>query len=573
MRIVNQLNAILLPFLCVGLSACSLVNKFEQSVDPAGTPIPAAKLYNAVSVSGAWSPSVSGAGNANAKGSVTVATTTTSYTSVGMVRLNDAWGSKEYLVDLGNYPDISTAFGPNGSISLVADTLNYPYSGGAYPVLTSFSIVSGGTTYEYVNLTSGCASGGMYTCSGGYCSASASCAPQATSGFANRADWDQHQSPSYGYTSTNNFPRCDSSVNAWSTCPASLSTLHNGHFYAKYLLVSDSGASVASTTATLRVNKIVKTDTAARNTGGTNGAINVNVILVGSSNINDSHSALGAQNLNLLFGEVNSILTTNVGVGINHLQVYEWHDEDGGDQYSQVDYNDLGVMFAAGSQGVLASDEGSYINVFLVSDINYSGAAFTILGLSGGILGPATNGTQTSGLAFSSFDELASFNSACTLGVCPRNSQDSDFLEMGATIAHELGHYLGLNHPSEQASNAGSQRHDQLPDTPTCAPRGSGTLDQRACYIDTTTQSSGNTCAYSCDTNIQLSHASQHYFNAGNNGTTPNYFCPTTTECQFNHLMWYTTKNRVKSGGVWSEDGNQISQQSSAIVQWDSFVK
>ena len=344
--------------------------------------------------------------------------------------------------------------------------------------------------------------------------------------------------------------------------------------------MSDSGSSVSSASANLRVIQVVKQDTAVRSAGGSNGGVNVNVILVGDQNVNDSHTPVGAQNLNLLFGEVNSILTTNAGVGINRVQVYEWPDANGVDQYSEVNFDDLGVMFSGGSQGVSATDEGSYINVFLVSDIVYTGANFTVLGLSGGILGPPTNGTQNSGLAFSSSDLLGVFNSSCTIGSCPRAQQDSDFLEMGATIAHELGHYLGLNHPSEKVTTTlANQQHDQLSDTPECAPRifsSSYVLDQRACYVDSSDTLNGNTCQAACDANIQGAQgvASGKYFSSSNSTYTPDHLCPAVAECQFNHLMWYTTKNRLRDGGGnWVDDGNQISAQSSAIVQWDSFVR
>jgi len=165
---------------------------------------------------------------------------------------------------------------------------------------------------------------------------------------------------------------------------------------------------------------------------------------------------------------------------------------------------------------------------------------------------------------------LSEFNSTCTgSGACLRDNQDGTFLEMGATIAHELGHYLGLNHPSEKVSSISeAQRHDQLSDTPTCAPRTGPYLDQRSCYQDTNTQMGGaTTCATACDAAIG---GGGHYYVGSAKSSN---FCSAIAECQFNHVMWYTTKLRTKVGGVWREDGNQVSPESSAIIQWNPFVR
>ena len=446
--------------LAMSINACSLVDKIA-AFDAASTPVPPAKLYAGSSVSGAWTPSVSSAGLvANSKGTVTTTTIALPLqTGVGMVRFQDPWGSKEVTVDLGSF-DATTDFGydgaghGNGSITLTADAINYPYSGGAYPVLTSFQVV-GATTTEFVNVSSGCNSGGMYTCSGGVCDANPSCTVTTTgagSSFFNRDDWDQHQTPPYGYTSVNSFPRCDATVGGWNNCPATFNKLPSGHYYAKYILLSDRGVSVSTGSANLQVKLTIKKDTAARNIGSTNGAINLNVVLVGSKNIGDSHTAKGAQNLNLLFEEVNRILKKGSSISIGDIKVYEWRDADRGDYYSQIDYSLLGELFSAGSQGIPAQDEGKMINIFMVKDIQITGVNYSILGLAGAILGPPVNGSQSSGLAFSTninlSGVLSGFNASCSAGSCPRDSQDGSFLEMGATIAHELGHYLGLNHPS-----------------------------------------------------------------------------------------------------------------------------
>jgi hypothetical protein len=218
------------------------------------------------------------------------------------------------------------------------------------------------------------------------------------------------------------------------------------------------------------------------------------------------------------------------------------------------------------------------------------------------------NGTPTSGLAFSSFDQLASFNPkvSCQATHCPRFRQEADFLEMGATIAHELGHYLGLNHPSERPDSSSYQDHDPLNDTPTCDDRLESStvpvLDPRACYRSDTkvhpAPLGGVTCMAACNAitgtgtpYLALTKSSSAidsgpsgnqlgYYSGtmSSNGDMPQAFCPTVSECQFNHVMWYTTKNRKlipagASSATWAEDGNLFSVQSQSVIQWSPFVR
>lgn len=569
------------------LNACG--GAAQAPASTASTPIPPAKLYDATAIVTGWVPSlavINGGATVTKDGGLTIQKITPIVQSAGMVRLNDPWGAKETVVSLGHFN--ASDFGPNGSISLQADVLDYPRAGGAYAVLTSFYVSKdGGGTQEYVNLAPACASSsGVWVCGGGNCNQNVSCGPQANSGFANRNDWEQHQFQGFGYGSTNSFPRCDASIAGW-TCPSGQESLPAGNYYAKYLLMADSGSSVSSLSANLKVTPVIRKDPNARNTGSANGAINLNVVLVGSKNISDSHTAIGQQNLNLLFKETHTLLKANAGVGIQNIKVFEWNDVDGGDYYSQVPISNVGIMFSSGSQAVVAADDAKYINVFLVRDIPSGNSGYSILGVAGGILGAAVNGTQTSGLAFSThvgYGSLLAYNPSCTLGGCLRKAQDSSFLELGETVAHELGHYLGLNHPSENAASASSQRHDALTDTPTCAPRtkanASTAMDQLSCYVDSNTQASplaGTTCKAACDAAITatLGYAGV-YTNAASTdpNPVPANLCPTVKECQFNHVMWYTTKNRIRTvTNEWTDDGSLISPQSSALVQWSSYVR
>lgn len=569
--------------------ALALLTSCSKKLEPATATVGPAKLS-----SGSWVPSVTGAGSGNTKGTVSITKTEMFFTGKPMVRLNEAWTGKEVTVALGTYS--AADFGPNGSMSLVAEVQGYPTVGGAYAVLSSFSVFDGTTTTEYVGTNATCSTSGMYSCItvGGdtTCSTNGCSVTAGVSAFGGRSDWDQHQIPPFGYITTNTFPRCDPGVNSW-TCPAAFAgQLKAGTYTAKYILVSDSSSSMAGHLVNLKVTKIVKKDSVSRGiASATNGALNLNIILVGDTNVNDSHTAKGAQNLNLLYEEVGKIFKDATGVGLGNINVFEWSDADGGDQWSAPDYTDLGTMFMAGSAGVSLIDpslEGDSVNVFMVRDIQNGSSTSTILGLSGGILGPFTNGTETSGLAFSTYiggvlsPRISGYNSSCTLASCPRSIQEDGFLEMAATIAHEIGHYVGLNHPTERYSG-GSYRHDQLDDTPKAESRLVGSsyyFDQLSVYNDANNSfndgSGAKSCLSACDADIvSRVGGTQHYFNGGNtNPYNPNNYCPTIPHCQFNHLMWWSTKNRKYSAGnLVGEDGNLISTQSSAIVQWNPFVK
>jgi hypothetical protein len=122
---------------------------------------------------------------------------------------------------------------------------------------------------------------------------------------------------------------------------------------------------------------------------------------------------------------------------------------------------------------------------------------------------------------------------------------------MGTTISHEIGHFLGLNHPTESDGLS----HDPIPDTPqvvkagqphvvhdSCrAPAATGTPDSAACLAST----------------------------PGYNGTT--VFFPNEPTCQFNHTMWYTTK-RFNSSSA-DGDGNLFSPHSSDILNFSTLVR
>ena len=115
-----------------------------------------------------------------------------------------------------------------------------------------------------------------------------------------------------------------------------------------------------------------------------------------------------------------------------------------------------------GSEFYLQSISGTpqdSINLFVGADVttNFNGMA-QVLGLAGGIPGPANASTRSivaiSILGSSGID--GEFN-------------DSEIQILGETIAHEIGHYLGLFHPIELTDSFDIAGFDPLADTPTCS--------------------------------------------------------------------------------------------------------
>jgi len=126
--------------------------------------------------------------------------------------------------------------------------------------------------------------------------------------------------------------------------------------------------------------------------------------------------------------------------------------------------SELSRMFTASARAeALGCSGGPALNYFLVQEVVGGRAGFILLGLAGGIPGPAVHGTSHSGVAVTT----AGFQFK------PR--------QLGLTMAHEGGHYLGLFHTTE----AEGQAFDPLPDTPECGPDedrdADGVLDYEEC--------------------------------------------------------------------------------------------
>ncbi len=139
----------------------------------------------------------------------------------------------------------------------------------------------------------------------------------------------------------------------------------------------------------------------------------------------------------LTAGEVNLVPLT--GADAEALTIIDPYTDSNGN--GQAD--DMDRLFA------LSADVGNqYVNLFLVQGFTEPG----ILGIAGGIPGPQLiQGTAHSGVVVSSFGGLSSL---------------ADHLALQAdTMAHELGHYLGLFHTTERSGRL----FDPISDTPECS--------------------------------------------------------------------------------------------------------
>ena len=116
-------------------------------------------------------------------------------------------------------------------------------------------------------------------------------------------------------------------------------------------------------------------------------------------------------------------------------------------QYGIIrDFYDVFNLVATSQAPGSTTEEALSVNVFLIEDFNISEAP-GLLGVSTGIPGMAgLHGNSGAGLVFS----------AASLG---RDDQ-----QLGQTMAHEIGHFVGLRHTTEHYGSA----HDPITDTPEC---------------------------------------------------------------------------------------------------------
>jgi hypothetical protein len=548
-----------------------------------------------------WDPSglvAAGMGDSNHDSSVSVATQTLS--ASGVLTGIDASFARTAQALMSVTFTVSQDLGVTGSLTLVADAAVTPTSQlpslKGYPILVKLEAPNpeGGAALDWIQLTSGsnCTSSTPYACSGSSCSLNASCNPGGNSAyFGDRDQWEQHHTvlDSVNTASVYSFPTCQwSSPALGTTGGCAFGSTGTGHFLSAAgkipqgsytatfaVMTNYLNASIGNDKpVTLSVKVIQKKDTAQNNATLSsalgNGSVDVNVILVGNTSVNASRTIDGQRNLDELMKQSHRIFSgrsgdasspasaataayagANVGTGIRFgkITAYEWTCQNGGDTYANLATEDeYKTLFKVGSQLVDSTSEGKALNVFIVDSLPDS-----TLGVAGGITGSPVNGTGMSGLVFSSFGNLGKYNGACTgQSSCAYSLQDADFIEMGGTMAHEIGHYLSLNHPSESAGTY----HDTLPDTPECTRKVTGFdfiyATSSSCYSN----SNGSLCATQC-----LNYSYQ---------TSSSVFCRDADLCQWNHVMWYTSKKTIPALGT---DGQIFSSQSSALMNFNSMVQ
>lgn len=177
-------------------------------------------------------------------------------------------------------------------------------------------------------------------------------------------------------------------------------------------------------------------------TAGT--TLNVNLYFVGVPGVT-ANSAKNDKDVQAMVNVVKSIYS-KMGITARVSNYYAASDSVTKNYQIVRDLYDVFNLVATSTSPGNSLDDQLSVNVFLIQDFNISDAP-GLLGVSTGIPGMAgMHGTSGSGLVFST----------ANLG--------SDNQTLGQTMAHEIGHFLGLRHTTEH----GGSDKDPISDTPSC---------------------------------------------------------------------------------------------------------
>jgi len=484
------------------------------------------------SVDSGWSPNVIGASEAHLDSNVIIDTEVlkASGTVLGYA---DPFGTESEVTVVFN---MEKDLGESGSITLTAtvESEDFPVSLGStvevYPVLVSLSDGKN----EWVNLSldgsSGCRTKGFAICTSGVCLSNSDCKIESPSAFFTKGQWSSRQHNSSRKMSINVFPTCNwtegKPVCEFNGTFFESKKMRTGFYTAKYIL-SARGFSTLPDKPTAKMKLIVtrKTDQKGQVDSKLKGAINLNVILVGSKNVDPIKTEKGKLNFTALFQHVyDHFNQTSTGIKLGKINVIDWTDDDLGSIYSDVETKNVGSMLDTAELMIGDQIPDGGVNIYFVSTLVNAGAA----GITAAIGGSPVKGTASSGVLVATYEKLETYNPDCK-STCPTSDQEKSFVYVATTISHEIGHYLGLYHLSE----ASGALEDPLPDTPVCQPIG-GKVSLSSCFLRPA-------CLADC---------------VGYNGVS--VFCPTQFECGFNHVMWGASGTNVGDGMIFSTDSSRV---------------
>ncbi|MCA9609805.1 MAG: hypothetical protein KC619_29605 [Myxococcales bacterium] len=223
----------------------------------------------------------------------------------------------------------------------------------------------------------------------------------------------------------------------------------------------------------------------------TSGRVDLDVWIVGIAGLSTANASTHTK-LQGALSRLDAILAPT-GISVGDVR---YHDITGADasRYQVIDSAD-GIDSELAELFRLSSAGGRRLNVFLVRSISIGGSGFRALGIAGGISGPVgIPGTGHSGVCVS-FDDGVVGSGATGARV------------VGQILSHEMGHYVGLFHSTEQARPCGP---GEDPSTVDCAPFGGG--DQLA---DTTRGDTTNLMYWSIvgsGTNTDLTAGQGHVY-------------------------------------------------------------